>query len=184
MSLTWDEEFGARFKSLSNHEVEVWQEIITQTIHNLHAGEVLAAVQLMGKQKQEGKIKFATVDDLISAIKKNRWLSSSRREGPKTISCVFCGDTGWLSYGASIRMGPEGRQEAFGVTRHMTRPCCWGAYDMSCPCLCSKGAVAMNAYAPEHRAAMQSFSRKAMDWKKSITMASLPGDRRFIIDEG
>ena len=50
MSNTWSDEFVARFKNLSDKDIGVWDEIIENEIHNLHPGEVLAAVKLLGEE--------------------------------------------------------------------------------------------------------------------------------------
>jgi len=187
-TLAWDEEYGARFKKLSDRDVEVWQEIVTNEIRNLHAGEVLKAVRLLGEEKRHGKHKYApTVEDLISAIIKNRWLDRVSRDGmgPQNNACVFCRDEGWISFGAACKKSeaPDGASIlSMGVQRHTEDG--WPYGDFAVPCQCSRGQSALKSYPEAMREKINSLTRRAMDWIKGITAESPFDDRRFAVDEG
>ena len=186
--LSWDEEFSARFKPLRDRDVEIWQEIILNEISHLKDGEVLAAVRSLGIEKRNGRIKYLpTVENIISAIIKNRWIERVSRdtEGPKNIGCVFCGDTGWIAYGASAKKHETFEDETvitFGAHHHAADG--WGFLDCAVPCLCSLGAKALQVYPQLARETIIKLTHDVVDWKKTITADSCFDDRRFAVDEG
>jgi hypothetical protein len=161
MSTTWDEEFGARFKSLSDRDVEIWQEIIEIEIKNLHSGEVLSAVRSLGEQKRKGEIKYTpTVENIISAIIKNRYLSRNEREnfGPDK-KCALC-TGGYLVY--IITRMPDGTERIGKVDGR--------GYDTeSIPCLCSAGEKRLKVVYPESaHGKIRDRAQRAMDWIAEI----------------
>ena len=187
-TLAWDEEYGARFRKLNDRDVEIWQEIVTSEVRNLRNGEVLAAVRLLGEEKRKGKYKYApTVEDLISAIVKNRWLNRVAREGhgPQRENCVFCGDRGWISFGATHHEHEIFKEQtvlSLGVKRHIDDG--WPYGDFAVPCQCTRGQSELKAYPEAEREKINSLTHRVMDWLKDITAESPLEDRRFAIDEG
>lgn len=185
MSLTWDQEFGARFKTLSDRDVEIWQEIISNEIRNLRPGDVLAAVRLLGEEKRAGKHKYApTVEDVISAIIKNRWRDRISRDGmgPQRAGCALCGGMGWIPFGASINHKTNAMR--IGAEKHLEGGTEWGLYTMSVPCLCSLGARGLKAYPEADREKIAGLVHRVMGWKKTLTADSMAEDQRFTVDEG
>ena len=181
MNNTWSDEFVARFKNLSDRDVEVWDEIIENEIRNLKPGEVLAAVRTLGEEKRQGKHKYApTVEDLISAIIKNRWKSRISREGmaPAGTGCALCQGFGWMPFGGSLKNDVV----EFGVKRHVEDN--WGFYVFSVPCLCSRGNKELNAYRQDDREKIIDLAKRVLDWKKTITAESPLDDRLMAVDEG
>ncbi len=186
---TWNEQYSARFKFLSSRDVEVWEEIVFQTIHNTRPGEVLKAVITLGEDKQKGKYaKYPpTVEDLMAAIKKNRWKERIAREGsgPRPDECALCADFGWMIYGASVRghktLDGE-RVISFGVGRQVSDG--WFFYTFAVPCLCSLGDREIKVYPTSQHEKIIGLAHKVMDWKKTLTELSCAADRRFAVNEG
>lgn len=183
--ITWAEEYGARFKKLDARDVEVWEEILANEIHNLGTGEIAKAVKLLGEQKQQGRFKFApTIEDLKAAIIKNRWLARIQRDGytPARAACALCGGNGWMAFGASIKTQINAIE--LGAKKHLEVGNEWGFYTMAIPCLCSRGQRQLTAYPEAHREKIMAMARDVMGWKKNITGDSPYDDRRFAVDEG
>lgn len=184
---TWNEQYSARFKVLSSRDVEVWEEIIFQTIRNTRPGEVLKAVITLGEDKQNGKYeKYApTVENLMSAMKKNRWLSSPRRDGPQQSGCALCQGNGWMPFGACVTNHETfvGEQVmSIGAGRHHSDK--WPYYIFSTPCLCTLGERQLNAYRPEERGKIMELTKRAFEFKKTITADSPGEDQLCSVDEG
>jgi hypothetical protein len=180
-NITWAEEYAARFKALSAREIEVWEEILKNEIRNLGSGEISKAVKLLGEEKQQGKYKYApSVEDLKSAIVKNRWLSSPRRNEPGRQQCALCGGTGWMPFGASYKHSSLGI--TIGAADHALSGWSYGIF--STPCLCTTGERQINTYRHEDRANIVALSKSVLEFKKSITNESPVEDQLMAVDEG
>jgi len=185
--LSWDDEFSARFKKLDDRDVEVWDEIISNEVRNLKAGEVRDAVRALGEEKRNGKHKYApSVENLISAIIKNRWQQRIARDsmGPQNDVCVFCGGIGWIAFGGTHHEHETFKGEfILSIGAHHYIADNWPYEEFAVPCLCSRGQSALKSYPEAAHERINSLTRMVVDWKKKITADSPFEDRRFAVDE-
>lgn len=90
MELSWYELFGAHFRKLAKDDIDVWDEIMDRKFNNLSKGEILSAVETLVELKRKGEMKYADIDNLISAIIKGRWEAKKARGDVSDKKCDAC----------------------------------------------------------------------------------------------
>lgn len=185
--LTWDEEYGARFKSLSDRDVEVWEKIIEEEIRSLVSGEVLSAVRYLGERKRKGEFKYnPTVEDVISAIIHNRYVAKQQRDGfAPDAECAYCKGSGWVSYIVCIDHATGER--SLGTEQHRLNQ--WPQYNQTTPCLCSQGERAIrggddNRRTDEECERMRVWARQVIEWIKTCGQSEYYEDQCYAVGVG
>jgi len=172
-TVSWNEEFGARFKKISDKDAEIWERIIREELPSARADDIRDAMCVLVERKRKGEIDYSpTVEDMIRAIKYNWWKKKQARDGLNPDDeCMMCSG-GWLSYCYSTVNG----EKHLGVVPPVEIPA-----TESCPCLCSKGQKKLAERFPmEKHEEIREWAKLVMEWINNITEESHGEEQPFM----